>query len=47
MYDTQTSVHEKFLFVDVSIDNKIAIIDTNRLEIIKHIPTGNLQLCLV
>ena len=46
MHDTQTSAHGKFLFVDVSVDNKVGIIDTNRLEIIKHIPTGNTQFWL-
>jgi DNA-binding beta-propeller fold protein YncE len=37
----RTSLDGMFLFVDVSTDNKVAAMDTNSMEIIKQIPTGN------
>jgi YVTN family beta-propeller protein len=36
----------QYLYVDVSTANNIVVIDTNNLEIVKRIPTGNVPFWL-
>jgi YVTN family beta-propeller protein len=36
-----TSSNGNYLYVDVTTTNEIVVIDTNSLEIISRIPTGN------
>jgi YVTN family beta-propeller protein len=37
----RTSSNRNYLYVDVTTTNEIVVIDTNSLEIISRIPTGN------
>ena len=42
----RTSSDGKYLYVDMSTANEVVVIDTNNLEIVKRIPTGNVPFWL-